>query len=118
MASKTTSRTPDKRDDVASMEPTYRTTRRRLENLGASINKEIRSYPPPIAGCDQQFNKLIEDRRRVARELRRLDDLCRQGSVREADIQEIDAFLRSTARGTDGGEGKSDRTARRRAAGS
>lgn len=99
-------------------DPMYQSIRRRLESLKASINREIRSYPPPIAGCDQQFNKLLDDRRRVTQELRRLDDLYRQGTVREADIQEIDAFLKSTAHGPEGRKEKSDRTPSHRAASS
>ena len=29
------------------------------------INKEIRNYPAPIAGCDTHFNWLLEESRRL-----------------------------------------------------
>ena len=47
--------------------------RRRLESLKEDVAAEIRSYPPPITGCDAQFNYLLELRRLLPRELERLD---------------------------------------------
>jgi hypothetical protein len=32
----------------------------RLDEARRSILAEIRSYPPPITACDQQFNYLLE----------------------------------------------------------
>jgi hypothetical protein len=49
-----------------------------LESARRSILAEIRSYPPPIAACDQQFNYLLEQRDRIARELSRLAAARRQ----------------------------------------
>jgi hypothetical protein len=43
-----------------------------------SILAEIRSYPPPIPACDQQFNYLLEQRDRITAELDRLASLQRQ----------------------------------------
>jgi hypothetical protein len=43
-----------------------------FENERQRINKEIRDYPTPIAGCDAQFNYLLEERARIAQELDRL----------------------------------------------
>lgn len=38
----------------------------------ARINDEIASYPGPIAGCDAQFNHLLDCRRRLQRALAEL----------------------------------------------
>jgi hypothetical protein len=43
-----------------------------LEAHRQRLYDEIRSYPTPIAGCDQQFNYLLEEQARVIAELRRL----------------------------------------------
>lgn len=48
-----------------------------LANARRSILAEIRSYPPPIAGCDQQFNYLLEQRDQIARDLNRLASIAR-----------------------------------------
>jgi hypothetical protein len=45
---------------------------RRLEAEKQRLYDEIRSYPTPIAGCDQQFNYLLEQQARVIAELRRV----------------------------------------------
>lgn len=44
----------------------------RLGEARRSVLAEIRSYPPPITACDQQFNYLLEQRDRIAAELGRL----------------------------------------------
>lgn len=36
------------------------------------LYQEIRNYPTPIAGCDQQFNYLLEQQAAVAAELSRI----------------------------------------------
>lgn len=46
--------------------------RDQLEQAKRAILQEIRNYPRPIAGCDQQFNYLLEERDRIADELSRL----------------------------------------------
>ncbi len=51
----------------------WRRVRDHLENLKKPIDAEIRNYPSPIAGCDAQFNHLIERRAEIAGELARLD---------------------------------------------
>lgn len=38
------------------------------------IGQEISNYPTPVAGCDVQFNKLLEERRRVREALQALKD--------------------------------------------
>ncbi len=46
-------------------------TRKRLalERERDRIFEQIRSYPPPIPACDDQFNYLLAERDRIAREL-------------------------------------------------
>ncbi|MEM8743108.1 MAG: hypothetical protein AAGF14_00580 [Pseudomonadota bacterium] len=48
--------------------------REALEARRRSINDEISSYPPPITGCDAQFNHLLEARTQLNKELGRLQD--------------------------------------------
>ena len=40
-----------------------------LEQQRVRIQEEIANYPPPITACDAQFNHLLEQRSRIAREL-------------------------------------------------
>ena len=37
------------------------------------LYKEICSYPAPVAGCDEQFNYLLEQRSRIQQEVARLN---------------------------------------------
>ena len=60
-----------------------------LERARRSILAEIRNYPPPIAGCDQQFNHLLEQRDRIARDLRRLAALRRYHPASETDLKAL-----------------------------
>ena len=59
--------------DHAATEPILRTIRDRLEEARRAILREIRNYPTPIAGCDVQFNGLMEQRAEMSRALKRLD---------------------------------------------
>ncbi len=43
-----------------------------LERELKEINEEIRYYPGPIAGCDAQFDWLIEKRMLIAKQLKEL----------------------------------------------
>ena len=65
----------------------------------SSLDLVIRDYPTPIAGCDEQFNHLLEHRDRVIIHLRRLDDLGKDGAVPDHVIQEIASFMESSAYG-------------------
>jgi hypothetical protein len=38
------------------------------------IKEEIAGYPGPIAGCDAQFNHLLEERQRLLDALRDMDN--------------------------------------------
>jgi len=37
-----------------------------------SIKEEIKHYPTPIAGCDEQFNFLLSERDRLTQELKEI----------------------------------------------
>ena len=70
--------------------------RSRLEAEITRIYGEIGSYPTPIAGCDQQFNYLLEEQRRILRELARLEEVAK-ASLTAGDPQGlIDEFIRSS----------------------
>ncbi len=47
-----------------------------LEAARAPLLAEIRAYPGPIAGCDVQFQRLLEQRQILTRDLGRLDALA------------------------------------------
>ena len=65
-------------------EAEFGAARARLEAERERIREEISSYPAPIAGCDEQFNYLLERRAQVRRELARLveEERLRRGSQR------------------------------------
>jgi len=90
------------------MSPSVKKSRRRVGNLPPAAPKgatpwqavkshleaekrrivaEIRGYPPPIAGCDAQYQHLTERRHLIAQELVRLE--AAQGNGAAA----INAFL-------------------------
>ena len=66
----------------AEREAEFGAARARLEAERERIREEISSYPAPIAGCDEQFNYLLERRVQVRRELARLveEERLRRGS--------------------------------------
>ena len=56
---------PDSRQDV----------RQALEAQRRAVMAELRAYPPRVAGCDVQFNALLEARERLGAALQQLDAL-------------------------------------------
>ena len=50
-------------------EGTVREREKFLEFEKRRLYEEIRTYPTPIAGCDQQFNHLLEQQAQVSAEL-------------------------------------------------
>lgn len=50
-------------------ETSFTELREKLLKQKVQIQAEINSYPAPIAGCDQQFNFLLERRSAVRRQL-------------------------------------------------
>jgi hypothetical protein len=61
------------------------------------LSDEIRHYPTPIARCDEQLTKLIEERARARAALERMAafELARSGGI--ASTRELEAFLDDTA---------------------
>ncbi|MEX2115090.1 MAG: hypothetical protein WD845_17985 [Pirellulales bacterium] len=43
-----------------------------LEAERRRLYEEIRNYPTPIAGCDQQFNHLLEQQARIIAKLHQI----------------------------------------------
>jgi len=74
----------------------WHTLRSHLENEKARIYEAIGHYPTPIAGCDQQFNYLLEEQTRIRHELERLDRASHESLTVEDAIQRIDEFLGSS----------------------
>ncbi len=68
----------------------WRSLRLRLEALKEAVAQELRSYPPPVPACDLQFNRLLELRRLLPRELARLDRAAKEKSIT------IEDFVRSS----------------------
>lgn len=62
----------------------------------ARVFKELREYPTPIAGCDVQFNRLLEQRDAIAAELagwQALRNRAAQGGLQTGAVQ---AFVRGS----------------------
>ena len=46
--------------------------RRYLESRSSALTEEVRHYPTPIARCDEQLSKLLEQRAHTLSQLRRM----------------------------------------------
>ena len=68
----------------------WKAVRRQLEAMKEAVTAEIHTYPRPIAGCDAQFNHLLEQHRALLEELARLD------AIRHDSAQAIEEFLRGS----------------------
>jgi hypothetical protein len=55
-----------------------------LQARRIAISRELAAIPPPVPACDVDFNRLLEDRGRVADELQRLNRLLAGGASNEA----------------------------------
>jgi hypothetical protein len=71
--------------------------REALEAHRKRVFAELRGYPPPITGCDVQFNHLLAERERVAEELGRLEALEGHGAVPEASRAALAGFVAASA---------------------
>ena len=71
------------------------TLRARLKARGRELQEEVRSYPTPIARCDEQLAKAIEDRDAAFRCLRDADDLdqMRAALAHDAWLARLREFL-------------------------
>ena len=66
---------------------------RLLRQHRRQLNDEIGDYPVPITACDAQFNHLLERRRAIGRELRRLNDLSDAEVIDESQFVEACEYL-------------------------
>ncbi len=65
----------------------------RLDALRIAISRELATIPPPVPACDVDFNRLLDDRARIADELQQLRRLIEQ----DADEAAILLFCRKSA---------------------
>jgi hypothetical protein len=59
------------------------------------VNQEVRNYPQPIAHCDDQLNKLLEQRARLAGHLDRISALVDSDLSRGDRVRLIEELLTS-----------------------
>jgi hypothetical protein len=77
-----------------------------LECQKEQLFRQIRSYPSPITGCDQQFNFLLEEQARISQEMSRMRTAmqsCLSGGDARAILEE---FLRTSTCVDDEAAGK------------
>lgn len=65
-----------------------------LEQHGRAMQEEVRTYPTPIARCDVQLSKVLEQRAAIFAALRRANDLerLRTGFARRDWLRRLRAF--------------------------
>jgi hypothetical protein len=89
-----------------SLERLWIDLRDHLQRTGESLNLEIRSYPTPIAACDEQLTELLERRAMVLNELRRMEALETRGALPRDQLAVIEMFI--TSRGYSRDEAEAD----------
>jgi len=57
---------------------------RELDACRIAISRELATIPPPVPACDVDFNRLLEDRGRIADDLQRLNRMLVTGESDEA----------------------------------
>jgi hypothetical protein len=77
--------------------PLWANIRVLLENEKKRIYDEIRNYPPPIAGCDQQYNHLLEERTRILQELNRMHQTFEKSLVHPHAIKLLGEFVKASS---------------------
>src|SRR5688572_27171918 len=68
-----------------------------LESARHAVQEQIRHYPPPIPGCDADFNYLLAARARIGDELNRLQQTVSENVTPEESMTLIEEFMRSSA---------------------
>jgi hypothetical protein len=63
---------PDALGREEAIERAWDAMRAELDALREAISRELCTIPPPVPACDANFNRLLEDRARVADELQTL----------------------------------------------
>jgi hypothetical protein len=81
----------------ASAESVAKRIRGLLEAAKHRIHEEIRTYPRPIAGCDLQFNHLLEERAGLADEVARLHEDLERARGGSEPLELLKEFIRSSA---------------------
>ena len=69
-----------------------------LESRRIAISRELATIPPPVPACDVDFNRLLEDRGRIADELQQLSRLLNG----DGGVETIREFCRESACLSDG----------------
>ncbi len=67
-----------------------------LETKKDALSTEIRSYPPPVPACDQQFNYLLAERSRITQALNQLNTLTRQSQMHPNPEKTVEQFIQSS----------------------
>ncbi len=67
-----------------------------LDGKRHALLAELRHYPQPIAGCDQQFTYLSEQRDEIVRELERLDAVRESCNSQAESLKIIAEFIASS----------------------
>lgn len=82
--------TPDRRAGARSVAEIWMELRAHLERRSIELNAEVHSYPSPIARCDDQLPKLLEQRARMVRLLRAATELGAEPAARSAEADWLD----------------------------
>ena len=86
----------DSRAGASSVADTWTELRSHLERRASELNAEVRSYPSPIARCDDQLPKLLEQRARVIRLLKAANELGAGSAAASVDagwLERLHGFL-------------------------
>ena len=82
---------------LANVESAWKEVESELEREHDRIYDAIRNYPPPITACDEQFDRLLEERDRISRELARLREVSQASLTHTDPAGLIDEFIRSAS---------------------
>jgi len=67
-----------------------------LKRQKNQIYEEIKSYPPPITACDEQFDHLLAAQQRISRELDRMHAASQASFMDRDPARLIDGFIKSS----------------------
>lgn len=81
---------------TTSLQTKWQALRSHLQAEKERIHQAICTYPTPIAGCDQQFNYLLEQRTQIQREWKRLLTAEKEGQRAANPHAVLDEFMRSS----------------------
>ena len=88
---------PDRGAAAGEPDSVYDAVQGFLEARRDRICAELGEHPRPVAACDVHFNRLLEERTAVCREIDRLRALRGPDGARGATRAGIEAFLRACA---------------------